>query len=146
MCNCNQLDKTILSELELVMQKQGWVSDQAIRDVAKKLGKSEAEVFGVATFYSRFKFNRAAKHQICICTGTACFVLGANEIMQALEKKLNIKCGQTTADNMFSLDEARCFGCCSAAPVVRIDGKLYEKMTAAKIVKIVEEIAREDKN
>ena len=96
--------------------------------IAEKLNIPLAEVYGVATFYSQFSLNPKGKHQISVCLGTACYVKGSDKILEILEKKLNIKCGECTPDGKFSIDSCRCVGACGLAPVMIIDGEVYGKL------------------
>ncbi|MDR5658739.1 NADH-quinone oxidoreductase subunit NuoE [Serpentinicella sp. ANB-PHB4] len=96
--------------------------------VARSLGLSGAEVNGVVTFYSYFVDTPKGEHAIDICTGTACFVKGADKIVSHLEKKLNVKIGETTEDGKFTLNGLRCVGACGLAPVVIVDEKVYGRV------------------
>lgn len=96
--------------------------------ISDGLGISLSEVYGVATFYTQFSLTPKGKHRISLCLGTACYVKGADKILAALEKKLGVKCGECTADGLFSLDSCRCVGACGLAPVMMIDDDVYGKL------------------
>ena len=99
-----------------------------------------SSLFGVATFYTQFKFTRPGDHTVKVCQGTACHVRGSKRIMNEVTKCLGINPGETTPDYKFSLDSVACFGSCALSPVVVIDDKVYGRMTAQKTRKLLKEI------
>lgn len=140
-CNCNkQADKTIVECLQDEMNKSGHISDDAVCLIAKKLNKPLAQVYGVLTFYSQFKRMPSAKYTIDVCTGTACFILGADSIVEKLKQKLGINVFEVTPDKKFGLFTVRCLGCCALAPVISINGKQYPKVKPEDIDKILAEL------
>ena len=106
--------------------------------IADKLNIPLAEVYGVATFYSQFSLQPKGKHRISVCLGTACYVKGSDKILEALENKLGIKCGECTADGNFSIESCRCVGACGLAPVMIIDGEVYGKLKDSDVEGILE--------
>lgn len=108
------------------------------RMVADGLSISLSEVYGVATFYSQFSLTPKGEHRISVCLGTACYVKGADKILQAIEEKLGIKSGECTPDGLFSIDSCRCVGACGLAPVMMIDDEVYGKMTVDQIDPILD--------
>lgn len=106
--------------------------------IAEKLNIPLAEVYGVATFYSQFSLNPKGKHQISVCLGTACYVKGSDKILEVLENKLGIKCGECTPDGKFSIDSCRCVGACGLAPVMIIDGEVYGKLSSGDVEGILQ--------
>lgn len=115
----------------------GYLPVEVQTAVAEGLGLPLAEVFGVATFYSQFTLTPKGKHQISICLGTACYVKGSDKILEAVENKLNIKCGECTADRKFSIESCRCVGACGLAPVMIVDGEVYGKLEAKDVPAIL---------
>lgn len=105
--------------------------------IAKGLGIPLSEVYGVATFYSQFLLKPKGKHTINVCLGTACYVKGAQAVLDRLEEALGIKDGQTTDDGKFSIVGTRCLGCCGLAPVIMIDDTVYGNLTADDIPRII---------
>ncbi|MBQ6496018.1 MAG: NAD(P)H-dependent oxidoreductase subunit E [Firmicutes bacterium] len=93
---------------------------------------SVGELYGITTFYSQFNLTKQGKHKISVCLGTACYVKGAQAIVEALEQYLNIEVGGISEDEMFSLEATRCLGCCSLAPVMMIDDDVYAKLYDTK--------------
>ena len=101
--------------------------------IADGLNLSLSEVYGVATFYSQFSLTPKGEHQISVCMGTACYVKGADKILEALQERLGISVGECTPDGLFSIDSTRCVGACGLAPVMMIDDDVYGKMTVDQI-------------
>lgn len=116
----------------------GYLPIEVQQMVAEGLSVSLSEVYGVATFYSQFSLTPKGEHRISVCLGTACYVKGADKILQAIEKKLGIKSGECTPDGMFSIDSCRCVGACGLAPVMMIDDEVYGKMTVDQIDSILD--------
>lgn len=123
--------------LQKVHEKFGYLPKEVISQIAKSLEVSEGEIFGVATFYAQFRFTPPGKHNIKVCLGTACHVRGGERILEAVERELGIKPGETTPDLKFDLERVACFGCCALAPVVVVDNKVHSKMTPNTVRKLL---------
>jgi bidirectional [NiFe] hydrogenase diaphorase subunit len=108
----------------------GHLSEDVLLYVARGLRLPRARVYGVATFYHLFRFEPAGEHACSVCTGTACFVKGADEIVDALQREHGLLAGETTADGRLSLTTARCIGSCGLAPVALIDGEVLGHLDA----------------
>lgn len=117
----------------------GYLPDEIMELISNKLNIPLAEVYGVATFYSQFTFIPKGETDVHICLGTACYVKGANDILNEFEEKLGIKKGETTPDGKFSISETRCLGNCGAAPVVEINGEQVERFSKKDVMKILED-------
>ena len=128
--------------LQAVHSYAGYLSYETIDMIARELHMSEHEIFGTASFYAQFKFEKPGKHLMRCCTGTACFVRGGGVILEAAKSKLDIIPGQTTKDGMFSLERVACLGCCALAPVVTIDDEVYGQMNPAKLSRAIDKIYR----
>jgi len=113
------------------------LSEKAIIETARYLDISETEVCGVASFYSEFRFTPPGEHSLKICLGTSCHVQGGTRILETVERELDVKTGETTKDGNYSLEAIACFGCCSLAPVMVVDNKVYGRMTPEKAKKIL---------
>lgn len=118
----------LITVLHKAQQLFGYLPKEVQLHVSEKLNVPAAKVNGVVTFYSYFTETPKGEHVISICLGTACFVRGAEGIIKEFENHLNIKPGQTTLDNKFSIDALRCVGACGLAPVVMVDGKVYGRV------------------
>ena len=127
----------VIPLLQEIQKRHGYLPEDMIEAVAEEIGVPSSEIFGVATFYSQFRSTPMGEHLIKVCKGTACHVSGADVLFASLSDELNVEEGETTDDGMFTLDAVACLGCCSLAPVVMIDGKVYGKLTPSKIRKIV---------
>ena len=126
--------------LQKVQEELGYLSEEAISEIANFLGQSNNEIYGVATFYAQFRFERQGEHTIKCCQGTACYVQGGQRILEAVEQKLDIPHGKTTTkDYKFSLERVACFGSCALAPVMVVDKTVYGRMTPDKARQILNE-------
>ena len=134
----------LLPILHEAQEVYGYLPIEVQQRVADGLGISLSEVYGVATFYSRFSLTPKGKHRISVCLGTACYVKGADKILAEVEKKLGIKSGECTEDGLFSIDSCRCVGACGLAPVMMIDEEVYGKLTPAMVDKILDKYIKEE--
>lgn len=132
----------LIKALQMVQGREGYVSDEAIRAVSKAFSISEAEVEGVLSFYAQFKRVKPGRHQICVCDGTACHIKGATLILEWISAELGVRSGETAKDGSFSLSTVACLGCCSLAPVMNVDGKVYGKLDRKGMVRILNEYKR----
>jgi len=107
------------------LEVQKWISLE-LDDV------SVGQLYGISTFYSQFNLTKQGKHKISVCMGTACYVKGAQAIVEALQHQLNVEVGGVSEDGMFTLEATRCLGCCSLAPVMMIDDDVYAKLYDVK--------------
>ncbi len=128
---------TLISILQDVQKKYGYLPREAISMLAEELKISENEIYGVATFYSQFRFNKPGKYQLKACQGTACHVRGGKRIMGEIERELNITHGETTEDGLFSLERVVCMGCCALAPVIVENDKVYGTCTPVKVREVI---------
>ena len=115
----------------------GYMPEEVQRMVAEGMGVSLSEIYGIVTFYSQFSLTPKGKYKISICLGTACYVLGAGQILERFERELDIKDGQCTPDGKFSLDSARCVGACGLAPVISINEDVYGKLQENMVPEIL---------
>ena len=123
----------LIPALQRVQEELGYLAEEAISEIAHFLGVSENEVYGVATFYAQFRFERSGEHMIKVCQGTACYVQGGNRILEAVEDELHLSAGKTTTeDYKFSIERVACLGSCALAPVIVVDKTVYGRMTPAK--------------
>jgi NADH-quinone oxidoreductase subunit E len=127
--------------LQEIQDRSGHLSSESVQEVARLLQISENEVYGVASFYTQFRFNPPGRHTIKICLGTACHVRNGEKILEALERELKIKPGETTPDGLFDLQRVACLGCCALAPVMQIDSQIYGRVTSSRLKKILESYA-----
>ncbi|HUV45831.1 MAG TPA: NADH-quinone oxidoreductase subunit NuoE [Dehalococcoidia bacterium] len=124
---------SLIPLLQEVQGRLGYLPKKAMQEIARFLEISEIEVYGVATFYNQFRFLPLGKHHIRACMGTACHLAGGKLVLEALERELDIKVGETTKDANFSLERVACVGCCMLAPVMVTGDKIYSRMTPFKV-------------
>ena len=126
----------ILSDIQT---EYGYIPIEVQELVSEKTGVSVAEIYGVVTFYSFFSLQPKGKYVIGVCLGTACYVKGAQQIVDKFSELLGIAPGGTTEDGLFTLDALRCIGACGIAPAVTINGKVYPKMKVSEVPEVVAE-------
>jgi NADH:ubiquinone oxidoreductase subunit E len=131
--------ESLIPVLQKVQGELGYLPEEAVSEIAHFLGLSRSEIFGVASFYAQFRFERQGEHIVKVCQGTACHVRGAKRILEAIIQELGIEPGGTTPDYKFSLERVACFGSCALAPVLVIDGQVYGRMTTSSARKVLEE-------
>lgn len=129
--------------LQGIQRKNGYISKEAVNEISNYLDISKNEIYGVATFYTQFRFQRPGDHIVKVCQGTACHVRGGKRIKDDVSRYLGIKTGETTPDYCFSLERVACFGSCALSPVVVVDDKVYGKMTPQKVKQILEKIKKD---
>ena len=143
----SELDKTlaeygktegsIITVLQKAQEIFGYLPREVMEYIAGAMKLKPASVYGVATFYTQFRFEPIGKYLIMLCMGTACHVNGAKMIEDALCDELGIKDGETTQDGLFTLNNVACIGCCSLSPVMMINGETYGLLTRDKISEII---------
>jgi len=137
----DQKQSAVMTALRVVQdQNGGWLTTELMDAVALYLDMDKIHVYEVATFYSMYEHKAVGKHKICVCTNIACMVCGSGEIVGHLEEKLDIKLGETTEDNRFTLKEVECLGACSGAPMFQIGENYYENLDPEKIDKIIDSL------
>lgn len=154
-CNCkneNQKVKELLDFIDKIRHEQGnlmpvlqkaqeifgCLSYDVQELISKELKVPMAEIYGVATFYSQFALEPKGEHVVRVCMGTACYVKGAQEVLDKLAEELNVEIGKTTADGKFTLEATRCLGACGLAPVITVGEKVYGKIGPGDVKKILE--------
>ena len=125
----------ILSDIQ---KEYGYIPVDVQEIVSERTGISVAEIYGVVTFYSFFSLQPKGKYIIGVCLGTACYVKGAQQIIDKFSEILGVGAGQTTADGLFTIDALRCIGACGIAPAVTINGTVYPKLTVSQVPEIIE--------
>ena len=124
----------LIEALHSAQEAFGFIDDSALRYVGETLSVPPSKVFGVATFYHYFTLKPQGEHTCVVCTGTACYINGAGEILAAIRAGLGIEPKETTADNKLSLLTARCLGACSLAPAAIVDGEVEGRVNPAALV------------
>ena len=142
--NCEK--SSLISILLDVQAEYNYLPKDAIIMVANRLNIRLIEVYSVATFYKVFSLKPRGKHVISVCSGTACHVRGGNKIVDEIQRKLDIKVGETTEDMLFTLETVRCLGACALGPVVVIDGEYNGQMTTKKVDVLLQKFATRESN
>lgn len=134
----------LISVLHKVQGRYGYLSEEHMDEVGHLLGVPTSTVYGVATFYHFFRLKPRGKYAISVCMGTACFVKGADLVLDAFISELGIDIGETTSDGLFSMEGTRCLGVCALAPVVTINDEVFSNVTANKVPEIINMIKSRD--
>jgi len=133
----------LISILQDVQKEYAFLPKDALSLLSEEMEIPLSRVYEVSTFYNSFSLVPRGRHVIAVCAGTACHVKGGPKLRSRLETELNIECGETTEDRMFTLEEVRCLGCCSLAPVVKVDGDIHAYLEEGKIPGILENYREE---
>jgi bidirectional [NiFe] hydrogenase diaphorase subunit len=130
----------LIEALHSVQDAFGYLDDPAMKYVAQSLSLPLSKVYGVATFYHLFTLKPKGEHTCVICTGTACYIKGADELVDRLAERYKVRLGETTADNRLSALSARCLGACGLAPAAVLDGAVLGNQTADELEERIEEV------
>jgi NADH:ubiquinone oxidoreductase subunit E len=131
-----QVPGALIPVLQIAQGLFGYLPEKALKRISRGMNTSYSEVAGVVSFYSFFSTAPRGKHVVRVCLGTACYVRGGTRILEGIKKKLGIAEGETTADRLFSLEIARCFGACGLAPVIMIDQDVHHRVNPNKLDQI----------
>lgn len=129
----------LIKGLQTIQGHEGYISDDAILAVAEHFSVPDVEVEGVVSFYAQFKRSKPGKYRISVCDGTACHIKGSTMILDWISTELGIRDGETDVEGLFSIETVACLGCCSLAPVLSINGKVYGKLDRKATIKILKE-------
>ncbi len=129
----------LIMVLHEIQNQGGFVPRETAREIAEGMSVPLARVYEVLTFYNYFKLRPPGKAVISVCTGTACHLKGAPELVAELKRELEIGEGETTPDGLFHLQCVRCVGCCGLAPVISVNGKIYGKAQPSQVKQILAE-------
>lgn len=140
-----QPDSFLIAVLHKAQELYGYLPIEVMDEIALEMKIPTAHIWGVATFYHYFNLTPPGEHVISICLGTACYVRGAADILQAIKDELKIDVGEVTPDGLFSLQPARCLGACGLAPVVMIDDKIHGELTPKKMVQLIHQYRKQAK-
>jgi NADH:ubiquinone oxidoreductase subunit E len=130
--------ETLLMIMQDISDMYNYVPPEVVPVLMERLGVQESLIYSVATFYKTISLEPRGKYIVNVCTGTACHVRGADKIMDALKEKLKIKEGQTTDDNLFTLEAVRCVGCCASGPVITVNQETHGGLDRSSAVEVIE--------
>jgi len=128
---------SLIPILQEVQKEKGYISQEAIVKISRRLRVSRSTIYGVATFYSQFRFNPPGRNSVKICLGTACHVQGGDFLLNALQLEIGIKPGETTEDRRFDLGRVACLGCCALAPVMMVNNNIHSRMSVIKLRQVL---------
>ena len=129
---------SLIQVLHEAQELYGYLPLEVQREISKLMNIPLAEIYGVVSFYTQFSINPKGKYKVIVCMGTACYVKGANEVLDKFRTRLSIDVGECTEDRKFSLDACRCIGACGLAPVVTINDDVYGKLTPDDVDAIID--------
>jgi NADH-quinone oxidoreductase subunit E len=135
--NCKSTKGGIIEAFHALQKEFNYIPQEALTEAARVFGLSEAQAYGVATFYSYLSVEQRGKYIIRMCESAPCHVAGADEVIKAMENYLGIKVGETTADGKFTLELCECIGQCQATPVISVNSKPIFNVTAQQIPEIL---------
>ena len=133
----------LLPLLNLTQREEGYVSETAMKEIAKILDLTPPQVYETATFYTMLNLKPIGKFHIQICKSIMCGLVGSDDLIQWLQNRLGIRVGQTTGDRLFTLSAVECLGSCGTAPMMQINDDYYEQLTAEKVGQVLEDLRRE---
>ncbi len=137
----NGAGTSVIAALEEIQGRYRYLPQEALILVSERLGVPLSQVYSVATFYNAFSLTPRGQHTISVCTGTACHVRGAVQVLNRLENRLGIEPGGTTRNRQFTLETVNCLGCCALGPVVILDSEYEGQMTTKKVDKLLKQAA-----
>ncbi|NLC40177.1 MAG: NADH-quinone oxidoreductase subunit NuoE [Clostridiaceae bacterium] len=137
------LKGSAIAVLQEAQEIFGYLPLEVLEKISEETNEPLAKLYGVASFYTQFRMNPVGKHLVMLCQGTACHVMGADRVQQAIEDELKIENGETTDDGLFTLMTVACLGCCSLAPVMMIDGETYAGLTSDSVRKILRKMRKD---
>ena len=131
---------SLIMALHDLQGRLGYVPRESAMKLGREMGVPLARIYEVVTFYNYFKLEAPGKYIISVCTGTACHIKGASELLAGLEKELGVKEGQSTPDKEYHLQGVRCLGCCGLAPLASVNGKVYGKLNTSESHYVIERV------
>ena len=129
----------LIAILQDVQKKEGYITPEAVDKISSHLRISRSRIFGVASFYSQFKFTPPGRNSIKICLGTACHVQGGDFLLSALKSEIGIAPNETTEDRRFDLERVACLGCCALAPVIMVNDTIFSNMSVVKLMELTDQ-------
>lgn len=133
----------LIHVLQKIQEDNGYLPENVLRNVSKKLHLPLAEIYSIASFYKQFHFKPRGKKIVKICMGTACYVRGAKEILSTVEDKFSVKAGETTEDLAMTLETVGCIGCCGLAPVATVNDEVKGEISSKKLDRLIKLIKEE---
>lgn len=139
----DRAEGSLIPVLEEIQERYHYLPRDALILVSEWLGVPLSQVYSIATFYNAFSLKRRGRHQIHVCTGTACHVQGGAQVLDRLQRRLQVEPGETTPDWEFTLETVNCLGACALGPIAVVDGKYFGQMAASRVDKLLKEFGLE---
>ena len=130
----------VLPSLYIAQEEQGWVTKEAMAEIARVLDIPPTQVYESATFYTMYNKKPVGKYHVQVCANLSCSLLGAEHVINYISKKLNIKVGETSSDKKFTLSTVECLGSCDTAPMLQLNDEYHENLTEEKIDKLLDSL------
>lgn len=128
---------SVIAMLQEIQAGAGYLPMQAILHMAQRLGISPARMQSMSTFYRSFSLVPTGRNKLAVCMGTACHIRGGKNLLDKLERDLEVGVGDTTPDRRYTLETVRCLGCCSLAPVVRVNEEVFGRLDQRKVAGVL---------
>lgn len=133
-----EMDRSnLIRALQLIQSKEGYISEDSVEKIADYFSLPPVEVEGVISFYTQFKRIEPGQYELSVCDGTACHIKGSSLVLNWISDELGIADGETDEEGLFSLETVACLGCCSLAPVISINGKVYGNLDRDQLLEIL---------
>ncbi len=132
----------LIPRLQHIQEQKGYLPKESLEALSAELGIPLSSIYGVATFYTQFRFTPLGKYVVKVCHGTACHVNGANKISETVTEVLGINEGETTSDGLATIERVACLGCCSLSPVIMVNDRVYGKLTPDKVRDVLTKLKR----
>jgi len=133
----------LIPVLQEAQEIYGYLPIEVQYIIAREFKITLEKIYGVVSFYSHFTLNPKGVYNVSVCMGTACYVKGAGEILEHIERKLNIEAGSITPDGMFSIDSTRCIGACGLAPIISVNDDIYDQVNLADVDAIIDKYIKD---
>ncbi|MDO9510396.1 MAG: NADH-quinone oxidoreductase subunit NuoE [Bacteroidales bacterium] len=134
----------LISILQEIQREQGYLTQEAVNEVAVYLQIPTSRIYSIATFYDQFRFSPQGKNHVRVCNGTACHVMGSGKVLSEIVKELKISAGETSRDGSFSLETVQCMGACSLSPVVETGGDYHGNVNPEKMRTIIDQLRNQE--
>ncbi|MBN2302670.1 MAG: NAD(P)H-dependent oxidoreductase subunit E [Lentisphaerae bacterium] len=135
----------LIPVLQIAQGIFGYLPEDVLKQICLRMNKSYSEVAGVVSFYSFFSTTKRGRYLVRVCMGTACYVRGGKQVLDAIKQHLKIDVGETTPDGKFTLETARCFGACGLAPVMMVNDVVHQRVKAARVQDILDQYRQGEK-
>jgi len=132
----------LIPKLQHIQEEKGFLPKESLEELSVELGIPLSSIYGVATFYTQFRFTPLGKYVIKVCHGTARHVNGADKISEAVTEVLGVNEGETTPDGLATIERVACLGCCSLSPVIMVNDRVYGKLTSDKVRDVLTKLKR----